>query len=169
MALKACSYCSYCKWPMQTSQSYLGAALIMSSTRRIISAASAALSRTCLLTWKLSVTPNAAMSPMVPSFISERKHRLKSGLFSVAVVIFFSFPCLLGRKLPESANPVVYLLKWTILIAGEVLNEAIHIKVPPLSSRFLSNFYFFKKITALTVASIYLILPAELISDKQVQ
>lgn len=48
----------------------LGAALMMLSTLRIISAASEALSSTWRFTWKDSVTPSADMSPTVPSDMS---------------------------------------------------------------------------------------------------
>lgn len=44
---------------------------MMLSTRRIISAASAALSNTCRFTWKLSVMPRSAMSPTQPWVMSE--------------------------------------------------------------------------------------------------
>lgn len=50
---------------------------MMLSTRRIISAASAALSSTCLFTWKLSVMPSAAMSPTQPWVMSVKQHRSK--------------------------------------------------------------------------------------------
>mmetsp|Transcript_24859 Transcript_24859/g.42089 ORF Transcript_24859/g.42089 Transcript_24859/m.42089 type:complete len:205 (-) Transcript_24859:1637-2251(-) len=46
-----------------------GAHLMMSSTRRIISAASAALTRTCSLLLYDSRTPRSHMSPTVPSFM----------------------------------------------------------------------------------------------------
>lgn len=48
----------------------LGAALMMLSTLRIISAASEALSSTCRFTWKDSVMPSSAMLPTVPSDMS---------------------------------------------------------------------------------------------------
>ena len=46
----------------------LGAALRMSSTLRIISAASEAWTRTCLLTLKLSVMPSSDIQPISPSY-----------------------------------------------------------------------------------------------------
>ncbi len=51
---------------------HLGADLRISSTLRIISAASAADNNTCLLTWKLSVMPNSTISPTHPSVMSAR-------------------------------------------------------------------------------------------------
>lgn len=56
----------------------LGAALMTSSTLRIISAASEALSSTWRFTWKDSVMPSSTMSPMVPSDISEGEKNPRS-------------------------------------------------------------------------------------------
>lgn len=53
----------------------LGADLRMSSTRKIISAASDADSRTWRLTWNDSVMPMASMSPTVPFTMSAKRSK----------------------------------------------------------------------------------------------
>ncbi len=82
---------------------------MMLSTCRIISAASAALSSTCLFTWKLSVTPRATMSPTVPWVMSETqgsgvRGQTHSGLMCVCVCVRVSYPghrcsCCPGERL----------------------------------------------------------------------
>lgn len=62
-----------------------GADLIMSSTRRIISAASAADKSICRLTMKDSVIPRAAMSPTSPFVISKRHQQQNNGRRLVAI------------------------------------------------------------------------------------
>lgn len=79
-----------------------------SSTLRIISAASEALSSTWRFTWKDSVMPSSAMSPMVPSDMSEgdkthgaAQRALPAALLWTRVV-----------ALPHSLSPAVLLFSW---------------------------------------------------------